>query len=78
MFKANLDNYYYDAEIAEEILNRCTVNNPKIQNFDDHDYTVVFNYEFIEDARDNDNERYDPCMYIKLILFEGYLSTVKY
>lgn len=41
---------YYDAGVAEEILNKCTVKNSNIKNHDDERYTVVFNYEFIEDS----------------------------
>lgn len=40
-------------DVAEEILNKCTVNDPDIQNIDDADYCVAFNYEFIEDTRDD-------------------------
>ena len=43
---------YTDA--AEEILNKCTVNDPDIQNIYDADYHVIFNYEFIEDTRDDE------------------------
>ncbi len=35
------------ADVAEEILNKCTVANE--ENFYDSDYCVIFNYEFIED-----------------------------
>ena len=40
-------------DVAEEILNKCTVNNPDIRNPDDGAYSVVYNYEFIEDTRDD-------------------------
>lgn len=36
--------------VAEDILNKCTVNNPQYPNPDDENYTVAFNYEFIEDT----------------------------
>ncbi len=41
------------SDVAEEILNKCTVNDPEYTNPDDPDYSVVFNYEFIEDTRDD-------------------------
>lgn len=41
-----------NAAVAEEILNKCTVNDPDVQNFDDEFYSVAFNYEFVEDTRD--------------------------
>ena len=40
-------------DVAEEILNKCTVNDPEYTNPDDPDYCVAFNYEFIEDTRDD-------------------------
>lgn len=40
-------------DVAEEILNKCTVNDPEYTNPDDLDYCVAFNYEFIEDTRDD-------------------------
>lgn len=42
------------ADVAEEILNKCTINDPQYQNLDDTAYSVVFNYEFVEDTRDDD------------------------
>ena len=46
-------------DVAEEILNKCTVNDPQYQNPDDSAYSVVFNYEFIEDIRDDkQNQEY--------------------
>ena len=45
------------ADVAEEILNKCTVSDPRYQNADDPGYSVVFNYEFVEDTRD-DKEGY--------------------
>ena len=38
-------------EVAELVLKKCTVSNAKDRNVqsDSKDYTVTFNYEFIED-----------------------------
>ena len=44
--------YAHIIDVAEEILNKCTVHNPDCRNPDDLEYSVVFNYEFIEDTRD--------------------------
>ena len=41
-------------DVAEEILNKCTVNDPEYRNPDDEYYCVAFNYEFIEDTRDDE------------------------
>ena len=43
-------------DVAEEILHKCTVSDPSYENADDNSYSVVFNYEFIEDTRDDDKE----------------------
>ena len=48
---------YHDADVAEEILNKCTMNDPGYPNPDDEDYSVAFCYEFLEDARDKE-QRY--------------------
>ena len=39
-------------DVAEEILNKCTV----AENLGNSLYEVAFNYEFIEDFRDNAEE----------------------
>ena len=39
-------------DVAEEILNKCMVANPEYKNLDDEEYSVIFNYEFIEDFND--------------------------
>ena len=45
-------------DVAEEILNKCTVHNPDYRNPDDSEYSMAFNYEFIEDTRDaTDNKK---------------------
>ena len=36
---------------AEEVLNRCTMKEPDIEEIDRY-FTVAFNYEFIEDIQD--------------------------
>ncbi len=41
---------YDSIGVAEDILNKCTVNDPQYPNPDDENYTVAFNYEFIEDT----------------------------
>lgn len=48
---------YINLDFAEEVLNKCVVSNPR-GNVDDFEYSVLFNYEFLEDFRDdaNDNE----------------------
>ena len=47
----------HDADVAEEILNKCTVNHPYYQNPDNEYYCVAFCYEFLEDAKDKE-QRY--------------------
>ena len=47
----------HDADVAEEILNKCTMNNPDYSNPDDKRYSVAFCYEFLEDAKDKE-QRY--------------------
>jgi hypothetical protein len=39
------------AGVAEEVLNKCTASDPDIKNLDDERYSVVYNYEFMEDTR---------------------------
>ena len=46
----SLKHLYYYSDVAEEVLNRCTIANPAYVNFDDLDICVVYDYEFIEDA----------------------------
>lgn len=46
----NNNNYYIIIAVAEDVLNMCTVNDPQYPNPDDENYTVAFNYEFIEDT----------------------------
>jgi hypothetical protein len=41
------------AGVAEEVLNKCTVSDPDFKNLDDIQYSVVYNYEFMEDTRDD-------------------------
>ena len=48
----------YHSGVAEDILDKCTLNNSKYENLDDKNYSVLFNYEFIEDTRD---ERCSNC-----------------
>lgn len=38
------------SDVAEIILNKCTVSRPDIKNPDDDRYRVVYNYEFMEDT----------------------------
>jgi hypothetical protein len=40
------------AGVAEEVLNKCTASDPDIKNLDHERYSVVYNYEFLEDTRD--------------------------
>ena len=40
-------------DLAETILNKCTVNDPNIKNPYDVRYEVLYNYEFIEDTNDS-------------------------
>ena len=47
----------HDADVAEEILNKCTMNHPRITNPDEKNYRVAFCYEFLEDAKDKE-QRY--------------------
>ena len=47
----------HDADVAEEILNKCTMNNPFRPSPDDENYSVAFCYEFLEDAKDKE-QRY--------------------
>ena len=68
-------------DVAEEILNKCTVNDPQYPNPDDSCYSVVFNYEFIEDIRDGkQNQEYVhavvPMLNIITILFSGKMDYV--
>lgn len=42
---------------AEEVLNNCTVSDPDHPSIDDEQYSVIFNYEFIEDTIDKKSER---------------------
>lgn len=44
--------------VAEDVLNKCTVNDPQYPNPDDENYTVAFNYEFIEDTSVEVNRYY--------------------
>lgn len=37
-------------DVAEEILNKCMVADPNYKNIDDSNYSVIYNYEFIEDT----------------------------
>ena len=43
----------YTLDVAEVVLNKCTVNDPDIKNLDDQRYRVVYNYEFMEDTKDD-------------------------
>ena len=44
----------YDlADVAEIVLNKCTVSDPEVKNPDDDRYSVIYNYEFIEDQKDS-------------------------
>ena len=36
-------------DIAEEVLNKCTVYDPNFPNPGDENYTVYFDYEFVND-----------------------------
>ena len=38
------------SDVAEIILNKCTVSDPDIKNLDDERYSVAYNYEFMEDT----------------------------
>lgn len=48
-----------DSGAAEDILNMSTVSNPSHPNTDDEEYSVIFNYEFIEDFGDTDTVQND-------------------
>ena len=54
------------ADVAEEILNKCTVSDPRYKNPDDEFYSVVFNYEFVEDARDDEEGYVRLCSSSKI------------
>ena len=45
-------NNVHAAAVAEEILTKCTVNDPDYPTIDSEEYSVAFNYEFVEDIRD--------------------------
>ena len=39
-------------DVAEDVLNKCAVEDPAVQERGDEFYSVVYNYEFIEDFKD--------------------------
>ena len=41
-------------EVAEEVFNRCAVSNEAEVGKDDKNYTITFNYEFLEDFSEED------------------------
>ena len=59
--------------VAEEILNKCTVNDPQYQNPDDENYTVAFNYEFIEDTSIG-NDRYKILVKVTFFFSANIMS----
>ena len=63
--------YYHDPPIgvAEDVLNKCTVNDPQYPNPDDENYTVAFNYEFIEDTSIEVNRYGKKFSMVTLALF---------
>lgn len=43
---------YNCTDIAEKVLDKCTVPEPYYEHRNDPKYGIVFNYEFIEDTGD--------------------------
>ena len=40
------------AEVAKQVLDRCVVSDPKTPDPNNKDFTVVFDYSFVEDSQD--------------------------
>ena len=38
-----------NTDVAEVVLDRCMVSNPRFKDPGDNNYTVIMNYEFLED-----------------------------
>ena len=38
-----------DTDVAEVVLDRCIVTNPEVQDPGDPNFSVIMNYEFLED-----------------------------
>lgn len=41
----------FDADVAEIVLDRCIVSDPNYKDPGDSNYTVLMNYEFLEDFK---------------------------
>ena len=44
-------------DAAEEVLNNCTIADPNDPDPTDISYSIIFNYEFVEDFRDSPSKR---------------------
>ena len=43
--------------VAKDILDKCTVSPPNCPDPGDIQYSVLFNYEFVEDFQDENHDR---------------------
>ena len=41
--------YFFDEDVAEVVLDRCLVRDPRIGDPGDSNFTVIMNYEFLDD-----------------------------
>ena len=46
-------------EIAKVVLDKCTLSPPNCPDSEEPYYSVMFNYEFVEDFQDEHQEEYD-------------------
>ncbi len=44
---------FFCLAVAELVLDRCTVANPCVNVCEDDNYSIVYNYEFLEDCQED-------------------------